>query len=54
MNYTVPEVASELRLDEETVRRMLRKGKMKGFKAAKRWLVKEEDLNDYIARKANI
>jgi len=58
MIYTSEEVAVQLRLNVETVQRMLRMGKLKGFKSTpstrrSRWLIRKEDLDDYIQQQIN-
>jgi excisionase family DNA binding protein len=46
----VQEVADELRLSVETVRRRIKAGKLRSFKEGGRVLVREADLDDYIQR----
>lgn len=41
---TVPEVAGVLRCHEKTVRRMIRRGDLRGEFIAGRWLVRERDV----------
>lgn len=44
-DLTIEEVAADLRLSEEAVRRLLRKGLLVGYKAGVRsWRVRPEDL----------
>jgi excisionase family DNA binding protein len=48
---TVPEVAARLRLSSETIRRMLRDGRMAGFRIGADnagWRVSERDLAAFI------
>jgi len=48
---TVPEVAEKLRLNPETVRRMLRDGRLSGFRLgadAAGWRISERDLAAFI------
>lgn len=45
--YDVLDLVKLLRLHEKTIRAILRSGKLKGKKLAKRWYVKEEDLQAY-------
>jgi excisionase family DNA binding protein len=48
---TVPEVAERLRLNPETIRRMLRDGRMRGFRLgadSAGWRVSERDLAAFI------
>ena len=49
---TVPEVAERLRLNPETIRRMLRDGRMRGFRPggdSAGWRVSERDLREWVA-----
>ena len=41
---SVPEVADELRITEEAVRRMLRRGALAGVKAGKEWRIPKSEL----------
>ncbi len=45
---TVEEVAEYLHISPESVRRYLRDGEMGGVKLAKKWLVREKDLEKFI------
>jgi excisionase family DNA binding protein len=48
---TVPEVAKRLRLNPETIRRMLRDGRLRGFRPggdSAGWRVSERDLAAFI------
>ncbi|MFH0901700.1 MAG: helix-turn-helix domain-containing protein [Pseudomonadota bacterium] len=47
---TVREIVELLPVKERTVLRELQKGRLKGFKFGKRWLVAEEDLLEYMER----
>lgn len=42
--YFVEEIAKELGLNEKTIRRYLKSGKLEGLKLGKRWLVSERAL----------
>jgi excisionase family DNA binding protein len=42
--YTPFEVATNLKSCEETILRMLREGKIKGFKVGNRWRITSEEL----------
>ena len=53
MFLTVEEVAEELRLHEETVRRMLRKGSMPGHKFDNEWRVDRAELNEWKEQRKN-
>lgn len=48
--FRVPQVAETLGTSEETVRRLLRDGKLEGvnFKGSTGWLVHEADLNGFL------
>lgn len=46
--YTIPEVAKILHVAPEAVRRQIRRGKLRGRKPGKHWLVKKEDLSIFI------
>jgi excisionase family DNA binding protein len=41
----IPEVAAELRLNNETIRRKLVAGEIAGFKVGNRWRVRRETLD---------
>lgn len=45
--YFVEEIATELGLNEKTIRRYIKSGKLKGLKLGKRWLVSERALWDF-------
>jgi len=45
---TVEDVANELRLCTTTVLRLLRTGKLKGSKFARRWRVPRQDLDAFV------
>jgi excisionase family DNA binding protein len=50
---TVPQVADKLQVDEETIRRWLNSGKLKGVKiGGSLWRVNESDLIEFINTKA--
>jgi len=46
--YTVEEIASKLQLNEITIRRYLRSGKLVGVKLGKVWRITEDQLNDFL------
>jgi len=48
-DLTVTEVAAELSLNPETVRRMLLAGHLAGYKAGKRWRVTRQALDSFKA-----
>lgn len=45
--YGVDELSELLDIQETTIRKYLRDGKLKGKKLARRWYVSEESLQDY-------
>ncbi|MEE9167786.1 MAG: helix-turn-helix domain-containing protein [Candidatus Neomarinimicrobiota bacterium] len=47
MYYFVEEIASELGLNEKTIRRYLQRGKLEGVKLGRRWLVSERALLEF-------
>ena len=49
--YTPEEVARILKLNKETVRRKLRSGELKAFKAGKVWRIPSESLKEYQGQK---
>ena len=50
---TVEEVASHLGLSEERVRQLIRAGEIKATKIGG-WLVRPEDLNEFIRSRTNL
>ena len=48
MYYTVEEIATKLRLHEETIRRLIRTKKLEAFKTGKKWLISQEQLDKYL------
>lgn len=48
--YTVEELSELLDIQEITIRKYLREGKLKGRKAAKRWYVTEEAVREYFSQ----
>jgi excisionase family DNA binding protein len=56
--FTPEEIATKLRVHEDTVRRWLRTGELQGIKIGKRqWRVKREELEAYLSgqrRDANL
>jgi excisionase family DNA binding protein len=47
---TVEEVAAQLRVSPQTVRKLIEDGDLKAFKVRGQWRVKQSDLDDYIQR----
>ncbi len=46
--YTVEEVAQKLNANVQTIRGLLNKGEMKGYKKLRKWYVLHSDLLTYI------
>jgi len=46
---TVPEVASQLRVNNSTVRRLAATGKLRGFKPATHWRFTQDDVDAYLS-----
>ena len=44
---TVKEVANDLQIDDETVARLLRAGKLKGIKVGSVWRIDERELENF-------
>lgn len=45
--YDVVELSQQLGIQERTLRKMLKDGKIKGRKLARKWYVSSESLRDY-------
>ena len=50
--YTVREVAHILKLDEVTIERWLRQGKLPGKKLGKQLRIRKDDLDEFTSTKA--
>jgi len=48
--YEVKDLSEILDIQEITIRKYLRAGKLKGRKLAKRWYVSEESLQDFFSQ----
>lgn len=48
MFYTVQEVAEKLRMHPESVRRLIREKKIKALKRGHKWLVSDENIQQYL------
>ena len=46
--YTIEEVASLLRIHQETARDLARQGRLPGSKIGKRWRFTEEDIKQFL------
>jgi len=51
--WTVKEVAEYLQLDEHTIYRMAREGKIPAFKVANQWRFKREMIEEWLQRQIN-
>ncbi|MFW6027085.1 MAG: helix-turn-helix domain-containing protein [Candidatus Woesearchaeota archaeon] len=49
--YTPTELSKMLKVEEDHVRRLLRKEKLKGIKIGKYWRVKKKYLQEYLEQK---
>jgi excisionase family DNA binding protein len=47
-NLTPQEVARRLRLNEQTIRRYLRNGRLSGTRMGSRWLIADADLQRFL------
>lgn len=50
---TVKDAAAELQMSEKFVRDMLRRAQLRGSKLGTEWRIRPEDLDAFVARKAN-
>lgn len=50
---TIHDVASQLNVDERTIRELIRKSELRAIKVGKEWRVLETDLDVYINGHAN-
>jgi excisionase family DNA binding protein len=46
--YTIEQLQKILKLSERTILRLLKNGKLTGFKAGREWRFQESDINAYI------
>jgi excisionase family DNA binding protein len=46
--YTIDQLQSILKLSERTIFRLLKEGKLKGFKIGREWRFQESDIDAYI------
>lgn len=51
---TVREVADYLNVDEKTVYRLTKDGRLPGFKVAGAWRFKKEDIDEWIERQKSV
>jgi excisionase family DNA binding protein len=47
-NLTPEEVARRLHLNEQTIRRYLREGELRGIRMGSRWLIADTDLQRFL------
>jgi excisionase family DNA binding protein len=48
--YDVEELSEKLGIQERTVRKLLKDGKLRGRKLAKKWYVSSESLREYFSQ----
>ena len=48
--YDVEELSQVLDIQERTIRQLLREGRLKGRKLARKWYVTEESLQEYFSQ----
>ena len=46
--YTPPQAAELIGIHEESVRRLIRQKKLRGFKVGKGWRIRQIDLDEYL------
>ena len=51
---TPAQIAEALQLNESTITRWLRKGRLRGFKVGKDWRVSTADFDAFLEEKANV
>ena len=51
--FTVAEAAAQLKADPSTLRRLLRDGRLGGFRIGSDWRIPQADLNTFIERNRN-
>ncbi|MAH27441.1 MAG: excisionase [Pseudoalteromonadaceae bacterium] len=51
--YYLNEVAAEFQVNERTVRRWIKDGKLDAMKLGGRWLIAESDIKDFIKQRLN-
>jgi excisionase family DNA binding protein len=47
--FTIKQVKEMLDLSERTIFRLIKDGKLKGFKVGREWRFEQKDIDDYIA-----
>ncbi len=50
---TVDEVAAELRVSAQTVRKLIEEGQLRAFKVRGQWRIRRADLDRYIEKQSN-
>jgi excisionase family DNA binding protein len=48
--YDVKELADKLQIQERTIRKLFREGRLKGRKLARKWYVSEDSLREYFSQ----
>ena len=51
--FTVSEVAAQLKADPSTLRKMLREGRLGGFRVGSDWRIPQDDLDTFIHQNRN-
>ena len=49
--YTIPEACRMLKVSDDTVRRMIKEGKLEAFKVRGSWRIKKESINKLLEKK---
>ena len=49
--YTTREIADLLKVNQETILRLLRNHKLNGYKIGKNWRISQEQLEQYLNRR---
>lgn len=52
--YTAEEVSQILRIAEDSVTRLLRQGKIPGYKVEGSWRINKAEFREYLAQRRNI
>lgn len=51
--YTTEEVAEILKYDVQTIRRLIREGKISAYKVGREYRIEEKDFKKFLEREAN-
>ena len=49
--YTIPEACRLLKVSDDTIRRMIKEGKLEAFKVRGSWRIKRESLEKLVGKK---